>query len=227
MQLVYDGRVIRLLFILFFATCISLYSLFDPILAPSFAQQCGKLGIPCASDGDCQDGTDACKSYVCFAPHAGGGSATCVFGSNIAPGTGLGGQQATSAASQTQPPPPPPCSKGLDASGKETTDKEFIVKCTEVATGLGISLGTDPSSFVKTFFGIILSLSGGIALLLIMVSGYQLMFSQGNPEKTQGAKETLTSTIVGLLFIIFSLVILQVVGVDILCIPGFESFKKC
>ncbi len=79
---------------------------------------------------------------------------------------------------------------------------------------------SSPEKFVGTLFGIILGLSGGIALILIIVSGYNLMFSQGNAEKVQGARETLTSAIVGLLFIILSLVILQVIGVDILHIPG-------
>lgn len=117
-------------------------------------------------------------------------------------------------------PPAPPCSKGLDISGNETTNQKAIVKCIEVDTGLG-PISADPIRFVKSIFSIILSLSGGIALLLIILSGYKLMLSQGNPEKTQEAKETLTAAIVGLLFIIFSLVILQVIGVDILRIPGF------
>lgn len=93
-------------------------------------------------------------------------------------------------------------------------------KCLAVGTAIG-EISTDPVGFVKSLFGIILSLSGGVALLLIILSGYKLMLSQGNPEKAQEAKETLTAAIVGLLFIIFSLVILQVIGVDILRIPGF------
>lgn len=108
--------------------------------------------------------------------------------------------------------PPPPCSQ-WDAQKQ---------KCLAVSTGLGIDIATEPVNFVKSIFGIILSLSGGIALLLIIYSGYKLMLSQGNPEKVQEAKETLTAAIVGLLFIIFSLVILQVIGVDILKIPGFK-----
>jgi hypothetical protein len=47
------------------------------------------------------------------------------------------------------------------------------------------------------------------------------MTSQGNPEKVQAAREQLTSAIVGLLFIIFSLAILTIIGVDILKLPGF------
>ncbi len=69
---------------------------------------------------------------------------------------------------------------------------------------------------------VILGLAGGIALLLIIYSGYKLMTSQGNPEAIQGARETLPSAIVGLLFIIFSMVILQVIGAGILGIPGFK-----
>lgn len=90
-------------------------------------------------------------------------------------------------------------------------------------TGLGIPITASTQDFTKGLFGIILSISGGIALLLIIVSGYRLMASGGNPEKVQGAKEQLTSAIVGLLFVIFSFVILQLIGVNIIHIPGFGS----
>lgn len=128
--------------------------------------------------------------------------------------------------SPTPIPPLPQCAEWVNEFGKllskEDAVKTGLKKCTKVNTGLGIPLSTDPVGFVKSIFGIILSLSGGIALLLIIFSGYKLMLSQGNPEKAQEAKETLTAAIVGLLFIIFSLVILQVIGVDILRIPGFD-----
>lgn len=87
-------------------------------------------------------------------------------------------------------------------------------------TALG-PISTIPAKFVTSFFGILLSLAGGIALILVIISGYRLMVSQGNPEKVQAAREQLTSAIVGLLFIIFSLSILQIIGFDILHIPGF------
>jgi hypothetical protein len=94
--------------------------------------------------------------------------------------------------------------------------------CTKISTGLGIDFGTDAVGFVQSVFGLILGLSGGIALILIIVSGYRLILIRGNPEKMQGVKDSLTSAVVGLLFIIFSLVILEVVGVEILKIPGFK-----
>ncbi len=88
-------------------------------------------------------------------------------------------------------------------------------------TAIG-DIPTKPIDFIQKLFGVILGVSGGIALLLIIFSGYRLMTSQGNPETIQGARETLTSAVVGLLFIIFSFVILEVIGVDILHIPGFS-----
>jgi hypothetical protein len=81
---------------------------------------------------------------------------------------------------------------------------------------------TSPKDFVQTIMGLILSVVGGVAILLIMLSGYRLMVSQGNPENIKSAKEQLTAAIIGLLFIIFSLVILQVIGVNILGLPGFN-----
>ncbi len=91
----------------------------------------------------------------------------------------------------------------------------------ECQTAIG-PIKVSPAEFVKSIFGILLSLAGGVALVLIIISGYRLMTSQGNPEKIQQAREQLTSAIVGLLFIIFSVTILQVIGVDILHIPGLN-----
>ncbi|MCL4418999.1 pilin [Patescibacteria group bacterium] len=105
-------------------------------------------------------------------------------------------------------PPPPPCAT-LGPNGS----------CKEVNTAIG-QIATDPTGFIKSIFSLILGFSGGIALLLIILSGYKLMESRGNPERLEGAKDQLTSAIIGLLFIIFSLVILQIIGVDILQIPG-------
>ncbi len=79
---------------------------------------------------------------------------------------------------------------------------------------------TNSGEFIVKIFIIILSFVGGIALLLIILSGYKIIMSKGKPEAIQQGKEQLTSAIVGLVFIIFSFVIFQLVFVDILKIPG-------
>lgn len=100
-------------------------------------------------------------------------------------------------------------------------EKDANGKCI-IATAIGpISTGT--TSFIENLFKILLGFAGGIATLLIIAAGYKLMTSQGEAEKIKEARESLTSAIVGLLFIIFSLVILQIIGADILKIPGFGA----
>ncbi|HSD98924.1 MAG TPA: pilin [Patescibacteria group bacterium] len=120
--------------------------------------------------------------------------------------------------SSVPPPPPtgtqaPPCNQ---YSGGGT--KGY---CTEVSTAFG-PIKTDVAGLTKNVLSILLGLSGGVAILLIIAAGYQLMTSQGNPEKVKEGRERLTAAIVGLLFIIFSVAILQIIGVTILQIPGFK-----
>lgn len=121
----------------------------------------------------------------------------------------------------------PPCAQWADLKnnpiptqsvGSRKTDE---IKCIAVSTAIG-DISTEPQAFVRSIYSIVLGLAGGIALILIIISGYKLMASQGNPEAIKGATGQLISAVVGLLFIIFSFVILQIVGVDILQIPGFK-----
>lgn len=110
---------------------------------------------------------------------------------------------------QTPAAPPPPCV--LDKDGR----------CTQVNTALG-SFKTDPGTIVGNILGILLGISGGIAIIIIMIAGYRIMFTQNDPEKLKAARDMITSAIIGLLFIIFSAAIMQVIGVDILHIPGLN-----
>jgi uncharacterized membrane protein len=113
---------------------------------------------------------------------------------------------------QTDPTiPPAPCASNMSGG-----------VCTKLPTGLG-DINVTTTGIVTSLLSIILSVSGGIALILIIMSGYKILSSQGNPESIKGAREQLTAAIVGLLFIIFALVILQIIGVDILRLPGFNS----
>lgn len=80
----------------------------------------------------------------------------------------------------------------------------------------------DPSSFVAWLLQFGTGIGGGIAFLLILVSGFQRITSAGNPEKLHEAKELMTAAISGLLLIIFSIFLLRIIGVDILQIPGWS-----
>jgi len=106
-------------------------------------------------------------------------------------------------------------------SGKRYTPRDV---CPDgiCETALG-NIATTPEGFVNSLLSVVLSVVGGIAIILIIISGYRLMISQGNPENLKNAKDQLTAAIVGLLFVIFSLVLLQVIGYNILGLPGFNQ----
>jgi glucose uptake protein GlcU len=69
---------------------------------------------------------------------------------------------------------------------------------------------------------ILFGIAGGISFLL-MIYGFILVgTSNGDDKKLQGAKETITSAITGLLVSIFALFIFRLIAVDILKIPGLN-----
>ncbi len=82
---------------------------------------------------------------------------------------------------------------------------------------------TDIGVFAGKFFGCGVSLVGGIALLFIIYGGYVLLTSSGNPNQVRIGKEYITYAIVGLVLAILSMVILNVIGTDILKIPGLSQ----
>lgn len=109
---------------------------------------------------------------------------------------------------------------GNDLSGAHWPTPADVCPSNTCTTAIG-NIDTSSSGFIESIMRFVLSIAGGIALLLIIISGYRLIVSQGNPEHIKNAKDQLTAAIIGLLFVIFSLVILQVIGLNILGLPGF------
>lgn len=88
-------------------------------------------------------------------------------------------------------------------------------------TALGC-IPADPAKFVAWVLAFAIKIGGGIAFLLMLWSGFQMMTSSGDPEKLNQAKGILTSAISGLVFIIFSVLLLKIIGIEILELPGFK-----
>lgn len=88
-------------------------------------------------------------------------------------------------------------------------------------TALGCIPTNDLNEFIKWFLGKIIYIASGIAFLIMVFGAFQIITSSGNPERIQAGKEVITSAVSGLLFIILSLFLLKLIGVDILHIPGF------
>lgn len=91
----------------------------------------------------------------------------------------------------------------------------------EISTDFGC-FPNDPIGFVQKFYGIGLGFVAGIALLTLILGGYQIMTSRGDPRRVNIGKSYIFYSIAGLMLAIFGYVFIQVIVVDILHVPGFK-----
>lgn len=90
-----------------------------------------------------------------------------------------------------------------------------------VNTALGC-VPVEMNKFIAWILPYLFGIGGGISFVL-MIYGFILMTtSNGDPKAVQGAKETVTSAIIGLLICIFAIFILRLITIDILKIPGIS-----
>jgi hypothetical protein len=111
----------------------------------------------------------------------------------------------------------------LQIPDEQSAAQERCIDCFNEG-GIWTAIGCVPQTsdgIVATIMNIGVIMAGTIVLIMILVGAFMLSTSQGDPKKTQEAKELVTSAIIGLLFVIFSIVILQFIGVYVFRIPGF------
>lgn len=90
-----------------------------------------------------------------------------------------------------------------------------------IDTALGcipVKLGDAVAWLLPFLFGI----AGGISFLLMVYGFIQMTLSAGDPKAVQGAQETVTSAVTGLIISIFALFIIRLIFVGILRIPGIN-----
>jgi len=90
-----------------------------------------------------------------------------------------------------------------------------------VITALGC-IPTQPGDLAKWLLGKAILMGGGIAFLLSLFGGITIILAGGNPEKINQGKEIIVSAVSGILLIIFSVLLLRLIGIDILQLPGFS-----
>lgn len=117
----------------------------------------------------------------------------------------------------------PICSK-MSPKTNEKYNCEVCIDGGGYWSSLGCFSGNLSELIGQKILGTGVGIAGGIALLCIMFAAFQMQTSSGNAEKVKKAQELLTNCITGLMIIIFSVLILKIIGVDILRIPGF-SYK--
>ncbi len=93
-----------------------------------------------------------------------------------------------------------------------------------VETAIGcISTSADGSgSFFETIITVFVGLGGGLALVLMLFGVFIVTTSAGIPDKLKEGSEIITSAIAGLIFILLSVFLLNLIGINILGLPGLS-----
>jgi len=100
---------------------------------------------------------------------------------------------------------------GYVGSGNTWTLDPTAAKGTWTAIGC---INTTPEGIFVTLVRITLGVMGGVALLRLIYMGY--LYQTGDEGKIKQAREGVVSTLVGIIVVVFSVVILRIIGVNVL-----------
>ncbi len=82
---------------------------------------------------------------------------------------------------------------------------------------------TGASSFVQALFDLIVfRITGGIAFLYLLYGSFLVLTSQADPERLNYGRRVIIGSVVGLIFALSSVFIVNLIGSKILRIPGFN-----
>ncbi len=101
-------------------------------------------------------------------------------------------------------------------TGPSGSDKE--------AQGFWTAIGcvpTNPLDATKSLLEFMLGIGGFLVVVQILIGSFKLLTSRGNTQVLQEARERITNSVIALLFIVFSVTIIEFIGVRILHLPGF------
>jgi len=111
--------------------------------------------------------------------------------------------------------PPPP----VDSTSSATPDDDSSgLRCG--GNGINTAIGCIPINDIQPFAVFILAwslgIAGGIFIILVVISSFYIITGSGNPRRLRGGKELLFSAIAGLILLIFSVMLLRIIGVNLL-----------
>ena len=69
-----------------------------------------------------------------------------------------------------------------------------------------------PMGLITKVIGFLLSIVGLVAIVFIIIGGFQYIMSRGDEEQASAGKKTLTNAIIGLVIVILSYIIVSVIN---------------
>lgn len=127
---------------------------------------------------------------------------------------------------QSSPPPKTSSTQTGSYSGPITNAANQDCQVTlggQTYSGIQTAIGcvpVEPAGFIQAFLSLAIGVGGGIAFLMMVFGAFQMITSAGNPETLKAGQDKLTNAIIGILIIVFSVLLLKIIGVDILGIAG-------
>lgn len=98
-------------------------------------------------------------------------------------------------------------------------------KNTQLRTAIGC-VPTDPATLINSLLRFAVGISGGIALLLLIWGSFEMATSGGDPKALGEGRSRFVNALIGLLFILFSVILLKILSIDILGLNNFTSAIK-
>ena len=80
------------------------------------------------------------------------------------------------------------------------------------STGLNCNAGTSINGLIRTVINWLLGIAFGIAVLFLILGGFQYITSAGNEEAAEKGKGTAVNALIGIVIIVLSYVIVNVVA---------------
>jgi len=91
-----------------------------------------------------------------------------------------------------------------------------------IMTAIGCINTASPKLFTGAILNLVTALGGGLALALILYGVFIVTTSGGNPDKLKMGSEIITSAVIGLIFILLSVFLMNLIGINILALPGLS-----
>lgn len=90
----------------------------------------------------------------------------------------------------------------------------------KLKTAIGC-VSTKPADLIKDLITLSIGIGGVVALIRMILGSYQMIMSHGNKDSIKEGRDKFVSALIGLIFIILAVYLMELVGLSILALPGF------
>jgi len=114
----------------------------------------------------------------------------------------------------------------LNCTAYGLDNSNYSIPCSPTCSIGGVlefDTGDSGGSTVTTILTVSISIAAVVAFILAGFGAVRIVTSAGNPSGINAGREMIISAISGLLFIVFAVTILEIIGANILNLPGIEA----